>query len=119
VDTAVDEVDRRWAVADEPEVWVVAGSFACRPEAAEQLGAILAKYVVLTRMRDACRNVDLAASATQRGHFLVVEKWDDADAARDHLDAPETVDMARAAVEILVRKPDLDLYEGVSAHDLE
>jgi hypothetical protein len=37
---------------------------------------------------------------------------------RAHLDEDETVEMARAAVPLLADKPDLDLYETVSAHDL-
>jgi len=49
----------------------------------------------------------------------VIEKWDDPDAPRAHLDDPETVTMAGAAVPLLVAKPDLDLYDSVSAHDLE
>lgn len=105
-------------MADDVEIWVVAGSFRARPGAEEQLAAVLAKYVVMTRMRPHCRNVDLVASTTERGRFVVVEKWDDADAPRAHLDEPETVDMARAAVPLLADKPDLDLYETVSAHDL-
>ncbi|MBV8949953.1 MAG: antibiotic biosynthesis monooxygenase [Actinobacteria bacterium] len=101
------------------EIWVVAGSFRARPGAEDRLAAVLADYVVMTRMRPHCRNVDLVASATERGRMLVIEKWDDADAPRAHLDAPETVDMARAAVPLLTAKPDLDLYEAVSAQDLE
>ncbi len=104
---------------DDVRIWVVAGSFRARAGAEQQLTAVLANYVVLTRMRPHCRNVDLVASATQRGRMLVIEKWDDPEAPRDHLDQPETVDMARAAVPLLTEKPDLDLYEAVSAQDME
>ena len=110
--------DEAVPVPDEVEIWVVAGSFQARPGAEEQLTAVLANYVVLTRMRPHCRNVDLVVSATDSGRLLVVEKWDEADAPRAHLDDDETVDMARAAVPLLAGKPDLDLYETVSAHDL-
>jgi len=106
-------------VADDVELSVVAGSFRARPGEEATLAALLAKYVVLTRMRPHCRNVDLVMSVTESGRFLVVEKWDDPDAQRAHLDAEETVEMARAAVEILAAKPDLGLYEVVSAHDLD
>lgn len=106
------------AVTDDVEIWVVTGSFRARPGAESELGAVLARYVVLTRMRPHCRNVDLIVSTTESGRFLVVEKWDDANAPRTHLDQDETVDMAREAVPLLAGKPDLDLYETVSAHDL-
>jgi quinol monooxygenase YgiN len=113
-----DGVDEGVMVPDDVRIWVVAGSFRARPGAEEQLIAVLANYVVLTRMRPRCRNVDLVVSATDGGRLLVVEKWDDADAPRAHLDEDETVEMARAAVPLLADKPDLDLYETVSAHDL-
>ena len=103
---------------DDVRIWVVAGRFQARPGAEAQLTAALAKYVVVTRMRPRCRNVDLVVSATDSGCFLVIEKWDDEDAPRAHLDEQETVDMARAAVPLLAAKPDIDLYETVSAHDL-
>ena len=38
--------------------------------------AVLSKYVVLTRMEPACRNVDLCASYTHPGRYLVIQKWD-------------------------------------------
>jgi quinol monooxygenase YgiN len=105
-------------VPDEVRIRVVAGRFQARPGAEAQLTAVLAKYVVLTRKRRHCRNVDLVVSATDSGRFLVVEKWDDEEAPRAHLDQDETVDMARAAVPLLAAKPDLDLYEAISAHDV-
>ena len=66
-----------------------------------------------------CRNVDLVASASTPGKLLVIEKWDDADAQRAHLDDPVMVGMATAATPLLATVPDLDLYEAISAHDLE
>ena len=62
---------------------------------------MLAHYVVLTRGVDGCRNVDLVASAGTPGRFLVIEKWDDPDAQRAHLDAPVMVEMATAATPLL------------------
>jgi quinol monooxygenase YgiN len=110
--------DEAVPVPDDVEIWVVTGSFRARPGAEDQLIAVLAKYVVLTRMRPHCRNVDLMVSATDSGRLLVVEKWADGDAPRAHLDEDETVDMARAAVPLLADNPDLHLYETISAHDL-
>ena len=49
----------------------------------------------------------------------MIEKWDDPDAQRAHLDDPIMVDMATAASPLLTEAPDLDLYEAISAHDLE
>jgi quinol monooxygenase YgiN len=84
----------------------------------ERLLAILAKYVVLTRMHDGCRNVDLCASVTTPRRFLVIEKWATATAQRAHFDSPDMVEMAEACRGVLTGPPDIDLLEGVSAHDL-
>lgn len=83
------------------------------------LGATLARYVVLTRSADGCRNVDLLASATHAARALVVEKWVSSDAQRAHLDSPVAVEMARACQGLLVRPPEVDRWEPVSAHDVE
>lgn len=103
----------------ELELAVVIGSFEARTGRQADLAAILAKYVVLTRRRSACRNVDLVASGSSSGRLVVIEKWESADEARAHLDAFETVEMARAARDVLAGAPDLDLYESISAQDLE
>jgi quinol monooxygenase YgiN len=84
----------------------------------DRLLAILAKYVVLTRMHDGCRNVDLCASVTTPGRFLVVEKWATAAAQRAHFDSPDMVEMAEACRGVLTGPPDIDLLQGISAHDL-
>jgi quinol monooxygenase YgiN len=79
---------------------------------------VLSKYVVLTRMVDGCRNVDLCASVTQPGRYLVIQKWDDADAQRAHFDSVLMVEMAEACTGLLTGPPDIDLWDGPSAHDL-
>ena len=84
----------------------------------ERLLGVLAKYVVLTRMHDGCRNVDLCASVTMPGRYLVIEKWATATAQRAHLDSAAMVEMAEACRGLLTGPPDVDLLEGVSAHDL-
>ena len=84
----------------------------------EPLLAILARYVVVTRQVPACRNIDLLASATLTGRLLVVEKWESPAAARSHLDSPEMAEMAAAAVAHLSARPDVELYDTISAHDL-
>jgi len=101
------------------ELAVVIGSFEARTGRQGELAAVLAKYVVLTRRRPGCRNVDLVASGSGSGRLVVIEKWESADEARAHLDAAETVEMAQAAREMLAGAPDLDLYESISAQDLE
>jgi quinol monooxygenase YgiN len=106
-------------MTDDVEIWVVAGQYQARSGQEPDLGAVLARYVVLTRGVPGCRNVDLVASASVPGKFLVVEKWDDADAQRAHLDDPIMVGMATAATPLLATAPELDLYEAISAHDLE
>ena len=85
---------------------------------AERLQSVLAKYVVLSRGHDGCRNIDLCASATKPGRFIVVEKWETADAQRAHFDSADMVEMARACEGLLVAPPQIDLLEAISAHDL-
>ena len=57
-------------------------------------------------------------SATESGQFLVIEKWDSADDARAHLDTELMTGMAAAAVPLLAEKPEIDLLDTISAHDL-
>ncbi len=80
--------------------------------------AILSHYVVMTRMQHGCRNVDLCSSCTHPGRYLVIEKWDSPDAQRAHFDSNGMLEMARACDSVLVRMPEIDLWDGPSAHDL-
>ena len=50
---------------------------------------------------------------------LVIEKWESAAAQRPHLDAPVAVEMARACEGLLTGPPAVDLWEPVSAHDVD
>jgi len=86
--------------------------------AAERLGAELARYVVLSRGKPGCRNIDLCASATRPGRFVVIEKWETAEAQRAHLDSAEMADLADSVRNLLVAPPAVDLLDAVSAHDL-
>jgi quinol monooxygenase YgiN len=79
---------------------------------------VLSKYIVLTRMQPGCRNVDLCASVTHPGRYLIIQKWDSVDAQRTHFDSDVMVEMARACTGILSVAPDIDLWDGPSAHDL-
>lgn len=80
--------------------------------------AILAKYVVLSRGHPGCRNIDLAASATRPGRLVVYQKWESTSAQRAHFDSPEMIEMAEACRGLLTTRPDVDLLEPISAHDL-
>jgi len=87
------------------EMAVLTAAFTARSDHEGDLAAVLARYVVLTRGEAECRNVDLLVSATQSGRFLVIEKWDSVAAA--------------AAVPLLAEKPIVDLFDPISAQDLE
>jgi quinol monooxygenase YgiN len=100
------------------EVAMLTASFDATAGAEESLAAALARYVVMTRNVDECRNVDLVLSTTHGGRFLVIEKWDSADAVQRHLDSPLMQDMAREIVPLLAAKPMIDLFDTISAHDL-
>jgi quinol monooxygenase YgiN len=80
--------------------------------------AVLSKYVVLTRMHDGCRNVDLCSSVTVPGRHLLVQKWETPEHQRRHFDSEVMVDMARSCEGLLAAPPEVDLWEATSAHDL-
>ena len=104
------------ARAGEVELAIVTMRF----EAADagSLLAVLSKYVVLTRMEPGCRNVDLCSSVTTPGRYLLIQKWDSYAAQRAHFDSPLMVEMARSCAGLLTAAPDIDLWDGPSAHDL-
>jgi quinol monooxygenase YgiN len=79
---------------------------------------VLSKYVVLTRMEPGCRNVDLCASATRPGRYLLIQKWASPAAQRRHFDSPAMVEMATSCNGLLTAPPEIDLWDGPSAHDL-
>ena len=112
------EIELRWQ-----DRWEADGTYEAPNPAGpladpEAVAAILSKYVVLTRMQPGCRNVDLCASVTRPGRYLVIQKWDSIDAQRAHVDSEVMVDMARACTGLLTGPPDIDLWDGPSAHDL-
>jgi quinol monooxygenase YgiN len=84
----------------------------------ESVAAVLAKYVVVSRGAPGCRNIDLCASVSRPGRFVVIEKWESAAAQRAHFDSPEMIEMAEACRGVLTRPPEIDLLDPVSAHDL-
>ena len=74
--------------------------------------------MVVSRTAPGCRNIDLVASLTTPGRFLVYEKWESPDHQRDHLTSAVTEEMADAALPLLAGPPELGLFEAISAHDL-
>jgi quinol monooxygenase YgiN len=101
---------------DEVELTVVAMTFDASDPGA--LVAVLSKYVVVSRGHPGCRNIDLCGSVTTPNRFLIIQKWDSPAAQQAHFDSSEMVEMARACNGLLSRPPSIDLYEGLSAHDL-
>lgn len=84
---------------------------------AEVMGR-LAKYVVLTRGHEGCRNVDFVASAVVEGRLVIVQKWDSVEHQKAHFNSDDMVSMAGDISPLLRQAPDIDLYEGLSMHDL-
>ena len=102
----------------EVELAVVAGVFDARPGREAELGAVLARYVVLSRGHPGCRNIDLVTSLTTPGRFLVYEKWESPAHQRSHMASAAMSDLADDAAPLLAAPPELGLYEAISAHDL-
>ncbi len=86
--------------------------------APEQLLGALARYVVITRGHQGCVNVDLAASATRPGRFVVISKWSTPQAQRAHMDSDELVALAETSRALLSAPAAIDLLDPISAHDL-
>ncbi len=103
-------------MADEIELTIVTMRF--RASDPDRLLSVLAKYVVVSRGQQGCRNIVLCASVTTPGHFTIIEKWDSPEHQRAHFDSAEMVGMAEACNGLLAEAPDIDLLEGISAHDL-
>jgi quinol monooxygenase YgiN len=110
----VDEAGRE--AGEEIDLTVVVMRFKASDPAA--LLPILAKYVVLARGHAGCRNIDLCSSATTPSTLLMVQKWETPEAQRAHFDSPVMVEMAKACTGLLSEAPDIDLYDPISAHDL-
>ena len=100
----------------EVELTIVTMEF--RTEKPDALMSILAKYVVVSRGHPGCRNIDLCVSVTNPGQFVIIEKWESPEAQRVHFDSSEMVEMAKACTGLLSAPPEIDLLEGISAHDL-
>jgi quinol monooxygenase YgiN len=84
----------------------------------DDLLAHLVRYVVMARGEPGCRNIDLCASLTVPGRVVIITKWASAAAQRVHFDGPAAVALAVAARDLGAPRPEVDLLEGISAHDL-
>ena len=82
------------------------------------LAGVLARYVVVSRGEDGCRNIDLVASLLAPGRFLVYEKWDSPEAQAQHMAGPVMAELAEGVSPLLRGSPDLGLFMALSAHDL-
>lgn len=103
----------------EPEITLVTLVFQATGEATiDRLLGVLAKYVVVSRQEDGCRNIDLCQSVTVPGRFVVIEKWESPETQRAHFDSAGMVEMAQSCEGLLAQRPDIDLLEGLSAYDL-
>jgi len=84
----------------------------------ERVMARLGEYVVSARGHDGCRNIDFVASAIVDGRLVIVQKWESVEHQQAHFDSKDMVTMARDISPMLRQAPDIDLYDGLSMHDL-
>jgi quinol monooxygenase YgiN len=101
---------------DEPELTLVTLTFDAADPA--RLAPILARYVVLSRGHEGCRNIDLAASVTTPGRFVIVQKWASPADQAAHFDSADMVALAESCRGLLTAPPVIDLLDPISAHDL-
>jgi quinol monooxygenase YgiN len=83
-----------------------------------RLQAVLARYVVLSRGHQGCRNIDLAMSSTTPNRFVIVQKWERPEDQQAHFDSADMVTMAEGCVGLLAAPPSIDLLDAISVHDL-
>lgn len=102
----------------EVELAIVAGVFHARSGYEERLAATLARYVVLSRMEDGCRNIDLVASMTVRGLFMVWEKWESHSHRQAHFEGTAARRLAGEVADLVAEPPQFDVFDAISAHDL-
>jgi quinol monooxygenase YgiN len=103
-------------MADDVELTIVTMEF--RASDPTRLMPVLSKYVVVSRGHDGCRNIDFCVSVTSPERFVIIEKWESPAAQQAHFDSAEMVEMAEGCRGLLTQAPDIDLLEGISAHDL-
>ena len=108
----------RAAVPDAADVELVVVTMAFDAADPATFEAMAARYVVLARGHPGCRNIDLLASATRPGHYLIVQKWESAALQRAHLDSADAVSFAESCRDVVRARPEVDLWDGLSAHDL-
>ena len=82
------------------------------------LAAVLSHYVVVTRGSEGCRNVDFCVSVADPRVFVVLQKWASPASQEAHFNSAEMIGMAEACNGLLCEAPQIDLLEGISAHDL-
>jgi quinol monooxygenase YgiN len=104
--------------SQQPEVELVVVTMRFDAADAAALVGVLSKYVVMTRMQPGCRNIDLCASVTHPGRYLLIQKWGSPGAQQAHFDSDAMVAMAQSCTGLLTAPPDIDLWDGPSAHDL-
>lgn len=84
----------------------------------ERLQSVLARYVVVSRGHQGCRNIDLAMSSTHPSRFVIIQKWERPQDQRAHFDSADMVAMAQGCEGLLTSPPVVDLLDPISAHDL-
>ncbi|CAB4681865.1 MAG: hypothetical protein F2916_00050 [Actinobacteria bacterium] len=104
------------ADSGEVELVIVTMSF----DAADMgsLVAVLSKYIVLTRMEQGCRNVDMIVSDTRPNRIMLIEKWESPATQQTHFEGATMVEMAKSCTGILTGAPEIDIWQSMSAHDL-
>ena len=101
-------------MADDVEIALLTMTFVASD--ADALLGNLSKYVVLTRGVGGCRNIDLCASVARPGVFVVIEKWESEEHARDHVNSQLMIEMANSCQGILTEAPEIDLLEGIEVN---
>ena len=115
-EAAAEATDVAEAASDEVDLTMVTMTFDALDPG--RLQSVLARYVVLSRGHQGCRNIDLCLSSTKPNRFVVVQKWERPADQQAHFDSPDMVAMAAGCTGLLAGPPEIDLLDPISAHDL-
>lgn len=100
-------------------MFVIVARFESASGKEAEVGAVLSKLAVTGRGEPGCYNIDLFGSSMDPGTYLVVEKWETEEARDSHVNEGALAEAAPMLVPLLARRPAIEVFEGISAHDIK
>jgi quinol monooxygenase YgiN len=93
----------------------IIGVVVAKPEARDELMAMLTAQVAPTRVEPGCMNYDFHVDAQDSCVFMFYENWRSKADLDAHLEMPHLKPLVRRANELLARPVEIKFYEMLSA----